>query len=39
MGGGGAGNVIFSADPVGVGVAVCLHSSSLLNRQILAKLT
>ena len=34
------GNILFfSADPVGVGVASCLHSISLLNGQILAKLT
>ena len=35
------GHIVFSADPVGVGVGVatCLHSISLLNGQILAKLT
>ena len=43
------GHIVFSADPVGVGVgggvvvgvevATCLHSISLLNGQILAKLT
>ena len=43
-GGGGVrreGHIVFSADPVGfgVGVATCLHSISLLNGQILAKLT
>ena len=40
-GGGGGGHIVFSADPIGVGVdvATCLHSISLLNRQILAKLT
>ena len=36
-------DIVFSADPVGVGVGVgvatCLHSTSLLNGQILAKLT
>ena len=32
-------HIVFSADPVGVGVATCLHSISLLNGQILAKLT
>ena len=36
---GGWGNIVFSADPVGVGVVTCLHSISLLNGQILAKLT
>ena len=38
---GGGGHIVFSADPVGdgVGVATCLHSISLLNGQILAKLT
>ena len=35
----GGGHIVFSADPVSVGVATCLHSISLLNRQILAKLT
>ena len=40
-GGGGERNIVFSADRVGVGigVATCLHSISLLNWQILAKLT
>ena len=38
-GGGGGGHIIFSPDPIGVGVATCLHSISLLNGQILAKLT
>ena len=41
-GGGGGGHIVFSADPVGVGILVdvasCLHSISLLNGQILAKL-
>ena len=39
--GGGGDILLFSADPVGVGgsVATCLHSISLLNGQILAKLT
>ena len=32
-------NQVFGADPVGVDVASCLHSISLLNGQILAKLT
>ena len=35
----GVGDIVFSADPVGVGVATCLHSISLLNGQVLAKLT
>ena len=35
----GGGHIVFSADTVGVGVATCLHSISLLNGQILAKLT
>ena len=37
---GGGGHIVFSADPVGIsiGVATCLHSVSLLNGQILAKL-
>ena len=41
MGGWGGGHIVFSADPVGVGVGVatCLNSISLLNGQILAKLT
>ena len=38
-----AGHIVFSADPVGVGVVVgiafCPHSISLLNGHILAKLT
>ena len=38
-GGGGRGHIVFSADPVRVGLATCLHSISLLNGQILAKLT
>ena len=38
-GGGVGGHIVFSADPVGVGVATCLHSISLLNGHILAKLT
>ena len=37
--GGGGGHIVFSADPVGVGVASCPHSISLLNGHILAKLT
>ena len=39
--GGGGGHIVFSADPVvvGVGVASCPHSVSLLNGHILAKLT
>ena len=37
--GGGGGHFVFSVDPVGVCVATCLHSISLLNGQILAKLT
>ena len=42
---GAGGHTVFSADPVGggggvgVGVATCLHAISLLNGQILAKLT
>ena len=34
------GHIVFSVDPVGIciGVATCLHSISLLNGQILAKL-
>ena len=35
----GVGHIVFSADPVGIGVATCLHSISFLNGQILAKLT
>ena len=42
-GGGGSGEGVtycfFSVDPVSVGIASCLHSISLLNGQILAKLT
>ena len=38
-GGRGGGHIVFSADPVGVGVASCPHSISLLNGHILAKLT
>ena len=40
-GGGGGAHIDFSADPVGVGVGVasCLHSISLMNGWILAKLT
>ena len=38
-GGMGGGNTVLSADPVGVGVASCPHSVSLLNGHILAKLT
>ena len=38
--GGGGGHIAFSADPiVGVGVASCPHSISLLNGHILAKFT
>ena len=42
--GGGGGHIVFSVNPVGggsvgVGVATCLRSISLLNGQILAKLT
>ena len=33
------GHIVFSADPVGIGVACCPHSISLLNGHILAKLT
>ena len=36
---GGGKHIVFSADPVGVGVASCLHSISLMNKWILAKLT
>ena len=39
MGLAGWGHIVFSVDPVGVGVATCLHSVSLLNGKILAKLT
>ena len=35
---GGGEHIGFSADPVGVGIATCLYSISLLNGQILAKL-
>ena len=38
MRGESGGGIFFSADPVGVGVATCLHSISLLNEQILANL-
>ena len=38
-GGVGGGHIVFSADPVGFGVASCLHSISLMNGWILAKLT
>ena len=34
---GGGGHIVFSVDPVGVGVASCLHSISLMNEWILAK--
>ena len=37
MGGVGEGHIVFSL--VGIGIATCLHSISLLNGQILAKLT
>ena len=37
VGGGGGGHIVFSGDPVGIGVATCLHSISLLNGQ-MAKL-
>ena len=37
--GGGGGHIVFSADPVGVGAASCLHSISLMIGWILAKLT
>ena len=33
------GHIVFSADPVSVGIATCLHSVSLLNGRILSKLT
>ena len=40
MGGGGGGDILFLvADPIGIGVASCPHSISLLNEHILAKLT
>ena len=35
----GGEHIVFSADPVGVGIATCLHSISLLNGQILATYT
>ena len=35
----GGGHIVFSVDLVGLGIATCLHSISLLNGQILAKLT
>ena len=38
-GGGGGGHIVFSADPVGVGVASWPQSMFLLNGHILAKLT
>ena len=38
-GGRGGGHIVFSADPVGVGVASCLHSIYFMNGWILAKLT
>ena len=37
--GGWGGHIVFSADPVGVGIASCPHSISLLDGHILAKLT
>ena len=37
--GGGGGHMVFSADPVSVGVVSCLHSIALMNGWILAKLT
>ena len=40
VGVGWGGHIVFSADPAGgVGVASCLHTISLLNGHILAKLT
>ena len=33
------GHIVFSGDPVGVGVASCLHSISLMDGWILARLT
>ena len=36
---GGGGHIVFSVDPIGVRVASCPHSISLLNGHILAKLT
>ena len=33
------GHIVFSADPVGISVASCLHSISLMNGWILTKLT
>ena len=35
----GGAHIVFSADPVGGGVASCPHSISLLNGHILAKFT
>ena len=35
----GWGHIVFSVDPVGVSIATCLHSISLLYGQIFAKLT
>ena len=35
----GGGHIVFSVGPVDVGVASCLHSVSLMNEWILAKLT
>ena len=37
---GGRGHIVYSVDPLGVGISVvsCLHSISLLNGQILVKL-
>ena len=35
----GGGHIVFSADPVSIGVSTCLHSISLLDGQILVKLT
>ena len=39
VGGWRGGHIVFNADPVGFGVASCLHSISLMNGWILAKLT
>ena len=36
---GGGEHIAFSADSIGIGVATWLHYISLLNGQILAKLT
>ena len=33
------GDIVFNVDPIGGGVAFCLHSISLMNGWILAKLT